>query len=287
MRYFISFLIGIIMVLGCSRTNTFKDDKPVVLVSILPQKTFIEKIAGDDFDVSILIPHGANPATYSLLPAQMVLISKASTWFRMGYVGFELSWAEKILQTNPDMKVIDLSNGLDLIIAGTDEATGIPFGVDPHTWLSPSLVKKMALILHDELVALRPDRRESYHAGYQEFLREIENADTEIRELLQDYKGRKFISFHPSLSYFAREYGLEQYALQQRGKDPTAGHIAGLVKVAREENIRVIYIQSDFDRESARMFAGEIGGQAIQVWPLNPEWGENLLFMAQLFRDNF
>ena len=260
-------------------------EKPVVLVSILPQVTFIQKIAGDDFTVSLLIPHGANPTTYTLLPAQMAEISRTAVWFRMGYVGFELSWADKILQTNSSMKVVDLSEGLDLIAAGTGE--GARAGVDPHTWLSPSLVRIMAGKIRDELIALRPDRSEAYQQAYQQFVKEIDDTDAEIRQILNDYKGRKFISFHPSLSYFAREYGLEQYSLEQKGKEPTPGHIAGLVKMAREENIRVIYIQSEFDRENARMFSQEINGEAIQVWPLNPAWSDNMLTMARLLRDNF
>lgn len=290
LRYLIILFVLISIFSGCgsrSGQSSAVKDKPVILVSILPQVTFVEKIAGDDFTISLLIPHGANPTTYSLLPAQMAEIARAETWFRMGYVGFELSWADKILQTNPSMKVVDLSEGLDLISAGTNPETGARTGADPHTWLSPSLVKKMARVIRDELIALRPDRSEAYQLGYQQFLREIDETDTEIRKILSEYHGRKFISFHPSLSYFAREYGLEQFSLQQRGKEPTPGHIAGLVKLAREENIRVIFIQSDFDRENARMFAQEINGEAIQVWPLNPEWSENLLTITRLLRDNF
>jgi zinc transport system substrate-binding protein len=287
MRYFLYVVISLMFLSGCGPQTPRNEEKPVVLVSILPQKTFVSKIAGDDFDISILIPHGANPTTYSLLPAQMAEIAKASVWFKMGHVGFELSWGDKILQTNSALKVVDLSAGLDLIAARKDETTGTMTGVDPHIWLSPSLVKKMAASIRDELVALRPDRRESYHLNYQQFMKEIDDADLEIRQLLTGFEGRKFISFHPSLSYFAREYGLEQFSLEQRGKEPTPGHIANLVSMARAENIKVIYIQSDFDRENARMFAGEIDGEAIQVWPLNPEWAENLVSMARLLSDNF
>ncbi len=287
MRYFVYVFLSLMVFYGCSPQTSQKEEKSVVLVSILPQKTFVEKIAGDDFDISILIPHGANPTTYSLLPAQMTEIAKASVWFKMGHVGFELSWGDKILQTNSALKVVDLSSGLDLIAARKDETTGTMTGVDPHIWLSPSLVKKMAASIRDGLVALRPDRRETYHLNFQQFMKEIDDADLEIRQMLKGFEGRKFISFHPSLSYFAREYGLEQYSLEQRGKEPTPGHIASLVSMARAENIRVIYIQSDFDRENARMFAQEINGEAIQVWPLNPEWSENLVSMARLLRDNF
>jgi zinc transport system substrate-binding protein len=287
MKYIVNFLIIILIASGCGQQTPKQNEKPIVLVSILPQKTFVEKIAGDDFEISILIPHGANPSTYSILPAQMAEISDASIWFRMGYVGFELSWADKIIQTNPEMKVVDLSKGLDLIAARKDESTGELTGVDPHIWLSPTLVKKMVRTIRDELIVLRPDRTEVYNLAYQQYMKEIDEADLQVKQLFKGFEGRKFISFHPSLSYFAREYGIEQFSFQQMGKEPTPSQVANLVNIARADNIKVIYIQSDFDRENARMFVQEIDGEIIQVWPLNPEWSENLIEMGRLIRENF
>lgn len=285
MKFIYSIVLLTILMYGCTR-RTRQEVKPVILVSILPQKTFVEKISGDDFEVSILIPHGANPSTYSLLPTQMADISNARVWFRMGYVGFELSFADKIIQTNTSMKVVDLSEGLDLIAHGRDN-TGRPTGTDPHIWLSPALVKKMAAVIRDRLTEISPSKKQEYDRNYQAFIREIEDTDSEIRKLLGSYEGRHFITFHPSLSYFARDYGLVQLSIQQGGKEPTPAHIARLVDAAKNENIRTIYIQSDFDRENARMFADEIGGEVAQVWPLNPAWSENLLSMARMLSDNF
>lgn len=286
MRYIANILIIILIVSGCGPQTPKQTEKPIVLVSILPQKTFVEKIAGNDFEISILIPHGANPTTYSILPAQMAEISNADIWFRMGYVGFELSWADKIIQTNPEMKVVDLSKGLDLIAARKDELTGEFTGVDPHTWLAPTLVKSMVRNIRDELISLRPDRREAYNLAYQQFMKEIDETDLQVKQLFQGIEGGKFISFHPSLSYFAREYNLEQFSFQQMGKEPTPSQLANLINIARTNNIKVIYIQSDFDSENARMFAQEIGGEIIQVWPLNPAWSENLITLARLISDN-
>lgn len=287
MRDFLIVLTVVFLFTGCGTKSPKQDEKPIILVSILPQKTFIEKIAGTDFNVSVLIPHGANPTTYSLSPAQMAEISKASVWFRMGYVGFELSWADKILQASPTMKVVDLSQGLDLIAGGKDENTGTLIGVDPHTWLSPALVRKMVTAIRNELVALNPQNREAYNLGYQRFLKEIDDTDLKIKQMLSGFEGRPFITFHPSLSYFARDYGLVQHSIQQKGKEPTPSQIANLVSIARENKIRVIFIQSDFDRENARMFAQEINGQIIQVWPLNPEWSDNLIFLAGVLSESF
>lgn len=287
MKRNISFILVLILFsqIGCNRPSSNTAEKEIILVSILPQKTFVEKIAGDDFQVEVLIPHGANPTTYSLLPAQMAFVEKAILWFRMGYVGFELSWADKIVESSSGIKVSDLSLDVDLII-GSD-GNGQRQGVDPHFWLSPKEVRKMAVTIRDELVAIYPERTDQYNIGLQELLKEIDDTELQIRQLLDEYQGRTFISFHPSLSYFARDFGLQQLSIEQGGKEPTSAHIARLADIAKAENIRVIYIQSDFDRENARMFAQEINGEAIQVWPLNPAWSENMILMAKLLRDHF
>src|SRR6056297_1028556 len=95
-----------------SKKNKNEDngkEKKVVTVSILPQKTFIEKIAGNDFVVNVLLPPGASPADFTLIPSQLKDIARSEVWFRIGYIGFEYSWREKIVQANRNMKVVNLS----------------------------------------------------------------------------------------------------------------------------------------------------------------------------------
>lgn len=278
-----------IFLFSCNSTPNRNQEKQVVTVSILPQKTFVEKIAGDDFDVQVLVPHGASPESYSLLPSQLKQISHSLVWFRMGYIGFELSWKEKVEQINREMKVIDLSRGLDLIVGEKvqHEDHVHPEGVDPHLWLSPKLVNQMASRITEELSNLKPEKSAEYKSNYLQFAKEIDQLDIKIRNALKDYEGRGFITFHPSLSYFAREYGLVQYPLESGGKEPTPQHMAQLVEIAKNENIGIIYIQSEFDRDHARVFAEEIKGQIVEVWPLNPEWEENLMEITHLLIENF
>ncbi|MCK5731188.1 MAG: zinc ABC transporter substrate-binding protein, partial [Draconibacterium sp.] len=261
----------------------------VITVSILPQKTFVQKIAGDDFEVNVLIPPGSSPAAYSLLPSQLIDIAKSAVWFRIGYIGFEYSWKDKIAQANNNMKVVDLSEGLDLIADKVEQHGGHVHmqGVDPHIWLSPVLVKQIARKILDELLILKPEKSAEYEANYLKFVEEIEQLNSEIKSKLKEYKGKKIIVFHPSLSYYARDFGLEQFSLETGGKEPTPRQLARVVDLAKEENLRIIYIQSEFDLEHARVFADEIDGEIIQVWPLNPAWEDNLMEMTNIFIENF
>lgn len=281
MKKIFTLLFGAVLLAACNTNKT--GETGVITVSILPQKTFVQKIAGDDFTVNVLIPPGASPATYSLLPSQMKDIAHSALWFRIGYIGFEHSWKDKISEANSNMKVVNMSEGLDLI-ADKMEQHGDHVhidGVDPHVWLSPSMVKEMGKTILEEITKLKPQRAEEYKANYERFAAECDALDAELRDKLAPFRGRKFIVFHPSLSYFAREYGLDQFSLESGGKEPTPQHMRAVVDMAKENNIHVIYIQSEFDREHARVFAEEIDGTVEQVWPLNPEWAENLRGMTE------
>jgi zinc transport system substrate-binding protein len=284
-------LTSVIFFFSCTSNNTKSADenkKKVITVSIVPQKTFVQKIAGNDFDINILVPPGSSPETGSLLPSQLKDIANSDIWFRIGFLGFEYSWQEKIIQANTKMKVVDLSEGLDLIAETHDHGGKVhESGIDPHTWLSPVLVKQMAKKIADELILFNPEKTNEYNLNYLKFVKEIDQLDIDIKNTLKEYQGRKFIVFHPSLSYFAREYGLIQYSLEDGGKEPTPQHMAEVVRTARAENIKVIYIQSDFDQDHARVFAEEIKGKVIMVNPLSPDWEENLREMTHIFIDNF
>ncbi len=286
-KIFIIFLA--LCLFSCNSKNNKDTEKPVITVSILPQKTFVETIAGTDFKVNVLLPPGASPAAFTLLPSQLKDIVRSKVWLRIGHIGFEYSWKEKIQQANPEMKVIDLSQGLDLITPSSVNTTGPATGkgANPHIWMSPPLAKQMARRITDELSALNPERSDVYNESYRKFASEIDQLDAEIRSKLKDYQGREFIMFHPSLSYFAREYRLNEYSLEPGGKEPTPQRMAELVKLAQKENIRVIYIQSDMDREQARVFAEEIDGEVVEMWPLNPAWKENLLEITDMLIHNF
>ena len=284
-----SFWVIIAMVVLSSCQPAKKEEKQkVITVSILPQKTFVKKIAGDDFKVNVLIPDGGSPATYSLLPAQMKDILGSEAWFRIGYIGFEHAWMDKIMEANKKMKVYNLAEDLDLI-ASTMEKHGDHVhmdGIDPHVWLSPINVKKMAATIKSILTELNPEAKEKYAINYLKFIKEIDLLNIEIKNTLSDLTNKTIIVYHPSLAYFARDYGLIQESLEHEGKEPTPQHLKRMVDLAKDKNIKSIYIQTEFDREHARLFANEIGGEIIQIAPLDEYWQEGMLYIAEAIRDS-
>ncbi len=287
-------LTGIfIFMLTVSCTKQTPSVKPVVIVSILPQKYFVERIAGDRFDVKVMIPPGASPATYEPSPSDLVSVSKASAYFRIGYIGFESSKMQSVGGINPEMKIFDCSAGVGLITGSHEHHDEIENGyeddhghegVNPHIWLSPKAVAIIAGNVLKGLVETDPANKDFYNANYESFRSDLEKLDMEIRVMLKDITDRKFIVYHPAWSYFARDYGLVEVPIEIGGKEPSAATVRKVIDTARDENIRIVFVQKQFDRKLADNIASEIGGEVIQLDPLEEKWFDNIVKIARTFQ---
>jgi len=260
-----------------------KKEKPTIAVTILPQKYFVEKIAGDLVDVTVLVPPGASPELYSLMPSQMSGLSSTTAWLGIGKIGFEVGWADKIKESNPNLKYFDTSVKADWI-AGEEEMHDDHMhqhGVDPHIWSAPDEVRKIADETCMALSSLFPDQQNLLEENNRKFQAEIDSLDQELKEVFSQLPAKKFLIFHPALTYLARQYELEQIAMEQEGKEPSPKHLKELAEIAKNENIKTIFVQKEFNMDNARQMANEIGGQVIQIDPLNENWTEELRKIAQ------
>ena len=266
-----------------------------VFVSIPPQKYFVQKIGGDLVSVSVLVPAGADPHTYEPKPKQMAELSKCAVYFAVG-IDFEKAWLPRIAGTNPNMRIVHTDDGIKKITmpghrhekktrhghVGTEHPHhgGSP---DTHIWLSPSLVKIQAGHILHALMAIDPNNHVRYKNNYNAFLKEIDVIDAELKNLFARHKGYRFMVFHPSWGYFAKEYGLEQVPVEIEGKEPKPAQIMMLIRHAREYGIRVVFLQPQFSSKSAEMISREIGGHVVYVDPLAENWSRNLREIARKF----
>jgi zinc transport system substrate-binding protein len=89
--------------------------------------------------------------------------------------------------------------------------------------------------------------------------------DSDIIEEVSTFTERKFVSFHPAWAYFAHRYGLEQIGVveEQPGKEPSAGEIAELVDLIKEEGVKVIFTEPQFNPKAAETIAEETGAEVV------------------------
>lgn len=276
----------VLLLFTCSK-DTHTSNKLNIFVSILPEKYFVEKIGKDLVNVSVLVPPGASPHSYEPRPSQMSGISRASLFFTIG-VEFEKAWIPRIQNSAKKLKIISLDSGITKIAMADHHDEGHKeesdhAGLDPHTWLSPELVKAMAKTIANQLSIADPAHKEVYFTNYKEFINEINDLQTKIRTIFADCTHPiPFMVFHPAWAYFAKEFDLQEIAIEIQGKEPSPREMGEVLTLAKNKQIKTIFIQPQFSSRSAEQIAHEIGGHTAIANDLAENWEENLLQVAQM-----
>lgn len=263
-----------------------------VMVSILPQVDFAKKIGGEKVQVTEMIPPGFSPATYDPSPEQLRKLQDADIYFRIGHIPFEKAQMEKLKNLNQKMKVIDTSAGISLIKIANhshaedkhDEAEAAEnheAGNDPHIWLSPKLVKIQAKHIYNALVEYSPQNKDYFTQNYNQLIKNLDELDQTLTNTFAPIKGQTILVFHPAFGYLADTYGFHQAAIEIEGKDPTPAQLQKIIDEAKNDNIKVIFVQAQFSAKSAESVAQEIEGAVAQIDPLAKDYFVNLEKMAE------
>lgn len=264
--------------------------KVTVVVSILPQETFVKKIAGEHVDIVTMVLPGHEPHSYEPKPSQMKMLSRADLYFSIG-VEFEKTWLDKFHSQNKKLIIVDSAKGIKKMKmashhhheeGGEYEEHGAHSGLDPHVWLSPSNVKIIAKNIYHALVKADPDHQAEYKKGYEVFLSEIDKTDKQIKDILKEAKPHsKFLVFHPAFGYFAKEYHLIQVPIQVEGKEPTPKGLVHIINESKEEKVKAIFVSPEFSDKSAKIIANELGIKVLKFSSLDPQWSQNLIAIAK------
>jgi zinc transport system substrate-binding protein len=277
-------IVAMLSALSCSKTS-LEPLKPLIVVSIPPQKFFVQKIAGDLVDVLVMIPPGSSPHTYEPKPVQMAALSKAKAYFAIG-VEFEKAWLERLAKTSPSMMIVHTDSGIAK--QPMQEGPGREAqsahdheGLDPHIWLAPELVKQQAAIITQALSRLFPSHEADFRRNDSLFAIDITLLQDSVRLILSARTPvRSFMVFHPSWGYFAREFHLRQIDIEVEGKEPSPSELGTIFDSAKRFGITTIYIQPQFSKRSAEVIARQIGAHLEIADPLAFDWRENLLRCA-------
>lgn len=264
---------GIVLAFCIVACGAKRDKSKNVSVSILPQKYFVERIAGDFVRVNVMIPPGANPAVSDLTSEQLKMLNNSSIYFAVGYLPFELTHIYSLLKDKKDILLIKHADAIELPEKELPtHRHGELESLDPHIWMSPAYAKQMAQTIRDVLIDRFPEEKSLFSENCDRFMQEIDSIDREARRIILPKRHKLFLIYHPALTYFARDYGMEQIAIEDEGKEPNPVHVKMIIDRSREKGVRVVFIQSQFDEANARAIATEIGGEVIPIDPLNVDW---------------
>lgn len=276
MKRIVTLLIAGLMCAACA-TKPATDEK-TMYVSILPLRNIVEGIVGNDFRVEVLVPAGASPETFEPTPRQFTALNRARLIFNVGLIDFETSLLGKI---EDQSRVVNLYHGIELIEgscshahagvqAGAEHGHRHAHGIDPHVWTSPKALKIMARDAFEVIHGLYPDSV-CYRENFERLEQRLEELDARVAEKIDSSGVEYFIVYHPALTYYARDYGIRQVAIEDEGKEPSARRLGEIIRQAREDGVSKIFYQNQFPASVVEIIARDIQARYIEIDPLDEQ----------------
>ncbi len=285
-RIAFSALVIVGVILGLLVLYSPVSSKPVLTVSIQPQRYFLEKIVGDKYDVLCLLSQGSNPEAYEPSFSHLINLESSKAYFCMGNIGFELAILNRVRNNNPELQIIDTSEGIDLL-KGTHGGHSACSGehnhsheIDPHVWTSVVNAKVIAQNMYKAMIEIDSHNKNFYTKNYNLLLNELLDLEKELAGILSEARGKSFAVWHPSLSYFARDYGLTQIAMESEGKEVPAAILKEQIDKVRKHNVKVLFVQKEFDNRQVETINEQLGARKVEINPMSYEWADEMKLIA-------
>lgn len=249
-----------------------------VIVSIAPYRSIVQEIVGSTATVGIMVPPGADMHAFEPSPRQMLEISQADLWFRVGEP-FEKKALEALKAYNSQLQIIDLRKHVLLIYEST--CPNCSHGEDLHFWLSPSTVKKQAAQITSTLSSCYPENASLYQENFNRLQNKLDNLDASIKKALASLQNRLLFVSHPSFAYYGRDYNLQQYSIEFEGKDPSPKQLTTVLNFAKEHHVKTVFAEKQTGTKGASLVASQIGANLIILDPFATPYEEMMKILTQ------
>lgn len=281
-------VLVLLVSLGSVGAESIGGKKPLVLVSVPPQLYFVRTIAGDSVEARSVVSADVSPETYEPKPSQARAFMQAAIFFGVG-MSYERALQTRLASTNRALLYTDLAH----IVLDHDrhdehahtKLDSTTHTHDPHIWLSLKLAKAQAKAMYESLCAISPAHKESYTKNLATFFAQVDKIGLDLARILAGQRGRAFLVLHPAFGYLAQEFGLEEIALEEDGKEIKLKALSRLPKLIEEKRIRTLFIQPQFDKERAESIAKTLGLNVEILDPLNENWEESLYAFAHKIKE--
>jgi ABC-type Zn uptake system ZnuABC Zn-binding protein ZnuA len=288
--------------------------KPIKVCATVPDLgNLAQEIGGDQVNVTVFAKGKEDPHFIEAKPSFIKALSLADLYIQIG-MELEAGWAPVLLQNARNGRVLpgapgylDASAGiaaLEVPSGPVDRSMGDvhPMG-NPHYLLDPLNGLRVAGLIRDRLVSLRPDKKQFFDGRFRHFYDRTAQALTgerlahkyEIEKIallfeqgglgsflkeqkeesllggwlgmMLPYYGSKVISDHNIWSYFAKRFGISVVGFLEPkpGLSPTTKHLQGLIEKMQSERIKVILAVPYFDIRHAQFVSKKTGAKIVPL----------------------
>ncbi len=284
----------ILFVTGCSsnsnskleNNNSKSEDSIKVVTSFYPMYLLASNVVKDIDNVELI--NMANSSTgclhdYSLTTDDIKLLEDCDIFIING-AGME-SFLDKVLKQNPDLKIIDTSEGIELIQSDYTDDHDHDHNHDhdheeeynPHVWLSVKNAIKQVENMESKLIEYNSVNKDKYSQNAKEYIQQLTNLDNKIHSELDKIKNKNIVTFHEAFPYFAKEYGLNIVGVVQRepGSEPSAKELQETIEKIKNLDVKAICVEPQYSTKAAETISKETNVGVYILDPMVTQESEN------------
>jgi zinc transport system substrate-binding protein len=263
---------GVTLLTCKGRSSEPSTNKIKIVATIPPLADFAHEVGGARVQVTSLLPPGASPHTFEPTPSLAKAAERADLIILVGLDADH--WVQGLLPKDVPVVTAAELEGIELI-SGDDHHHEHEEnqGANPHVWLDPLYAGLVCSAIADELSKIDPQDSQVYHENLETYLAKLDSLHALIQKTVEAFPSKKYVSFHPAWSYFARRYGLEEAAVISRspGKEPTPRHLEEVIAAIRESGARAVFAEPQLSPKAAEVIADEAGVEVLYLDPLGRE----------------
>ena len=256
---------------ACSTTSSSSNeptatDQIKIVAAFYPLQYAAEEVGSTYANVTNLTSPGLEPHDLELSPAQITEIADADLVLYLK--GFQPSVDEAVAQQAAD-RAIDVSAGIDLLNMNPD-AEGLAGGLDPHIWLDPANITKIATSISDRLGSINTSAAPTFNANTKTLAADMADLRGEFSAGLANCESRTLVTSHEAFAYLAKAFGLTQVGISGLSPEaePSPARLAEVADLVTTEGITTIYYETLVSPKVAETLASETGTTATVLDPI-------------------
>lgn len=240
-----------------------------IISTVFPPYDLARQIAGDNADISILLPPGSESHTYEPTAKEIIEIQNCDIFLYIG--GENEQWAEKIISSNKSdsvktVKLIDCVKTLEEAELHEEEHS---HETDEHIWTSPKNEQLMLTAVYDAICEADPENKAVYTKNKDSYNEQLTELDKAYKEAVGNAKNKTIIMADKfPFRYLAEEYGLDFYAAFSSCSDesePSAAAMTSLISKIKELKIPVVYYLEFSSTKVADTLCSETGASSLML----------------------
>ncbi len=262
---------------ACSSESGYSSSdsgKLKIISTVFPPYDLARQIAGDDAEISILLPPGSEIHNYEPSAKDMIAIRNCDIFLYIG--GENEQWAEKLINSNDTENVtaVKLIDYVPTLSEDEDEHDHDhdhehEHETDEHIWTSPKNAQLMLSAVYDAICKVDPSDKQTYTKNKDAYAKQLSDLDNAYRSAVDNAKNKTIILADKfPFRYLAHEYGLEfsaAFAACSDESEPGVSTMIKLTKTIKENNIPAVYYLEFSSTKIADTLCDETGATKLML----------------------